>query len=349
VIDIRELARRSGVSVATVSRALNDRADVSATTRERVLRLARELGYTPNQQARTLVRRRSDMVGLIWDTGYESETGKNRHPFLQDLLVGLKRAASDANYHLMLLSIAREDGGVDSYVRAARQHNLEGVIMMAVDEHHPTITALVAAGVPCVALDLPIQGPRATHVTSDNRTGAATAVTHLRGLGHERIATITGPLNLMPAAERLAGYRYALAKLKLPFRPEYVVSGDFFLASGYAGMHQLLALDQPPTAVFAAGDEMAIGAMHAIEDAGRRVPEDVALVGFDDIEPAALVRPALTTIAQDKLAFGEAAVNALLHTIGSDPERGFVPAPRIVPTRLVVRTSCGSTVGLAAG
>src|SRR5689334_8216716 len=99
VVDIREVARRGGVSVATVSRALNGRADVSDATRERIRRLAQELGYTPNQQARTLVRRRSDMVGLIWDTGYESEAGKHRHPFLQDLLVGLKRAASDVRYH----------------------------------------------------------------------------------------------------------------------------------------------------------------------------------------------------------------------------------------------------------
>jgi LacI family transcriptional regulator len=242
----------------------------------------------------------------------------------------------------MLLSIAGDDSGVDAYVRAARQHNLEGVIMMAVDEHHPSITALVAADVPCVALDLPIQGPRATHVTSDNRAGAATAVRHLHSLGHRRIATVTGPLNLMPAAERLAGYRYGLATVGLPYRPEYAATGDFFLSSGYEGMRRLLALDEPPSAVFAAGDEMAIGAMHAVEDAGLRVPDDVALVGFDDIEPAALVRPALTTVAQDKLAFGAAAMSALLHTIGSDPDQGLVPAPRIVPTQLVVRMSCGS-------
>src|SRR5450755_1057860 len=115
-MDIREVARRSGVSVATVSRALNNRPDVSSATRERVAALARELGYTPNQQARTLVRRRSDLVGLIWDTGYVAAGGK--HPFLQDMLIGLKTAVSDSGYHLMLLS--RTGGDVDSYVRVAR-------------------------------------------------------------------------------------------------------------------------------------------------------------------------------------------------------------------------------------
>jgi LacI family transcriptional regulator len=345
MVDIRELARRSGVSVATVSRALNGRAEVSPATRQRIVELARELGYSPNHPARTLVRRRSDMVGLIFDTGAEIAAHDSRHPFLQDLLIGFKHALSDAGYHLMLLSTARADARVDVYVRAAQQHSLEGVLMMAVDHRHPSITAVVASQVPCVGIDLPVEGPRATYVTSDNRAGAATAVRHLHALGHRRIATITGPLRMLPAAERLAGYRYEIARLGLEDRAEYVAQGDFFLPSGYECMRGLLALAEPPTALFVAGDEMAIGALHAIADAGLRVPDDIALVGFDDIEAASLVRPALTTIAQDRRAFGAAAVAALVGAIavpGDAGPEGAVPAPRVLPTQLIVRASCGT-------
>jgi len=337
MVDIRELARRSGVSPATVSRALNDRAEVSPETRRRVLELAEELGYSPNQPARTLVRRRSDMVGLIWDTGYT--TDNRRHPFLLDLFVGIKQTLAESGHHLMLLSTADTSAAVDVYVRAARQHSLAGVIMMGVDEAHPAVTALVDSGATCVGIDLPLQRSRTTYVTSDNRTGAASAVRHLHGLGHTAIATITGPLTLMPATERLAGYRYEMARLGLSVNPDYVVHGDFFMASGYECAARLLALPEPPTAIFAAGDEMAIGALHALADAGLRAPEDVAVVGFDDIEAASLVRPTLTTVAQDRMGLGAGAVQALLNALDGD---GVAQAPVQVATRLVVRGSCGA-------
>lgn len=345
MVDIREVARRGGVSVATVSRALNGRADVSRATRERILALARSLGYSPNQSARTLVRRRSDTIGLVWDTSYDV-TGR-RQPFLSDILVGLKRALDEHGYHLMLLATSGARTAVDGYVREARQHSLDGIVLMGVDEHHPAVTALVSSDVPCVAVDLPLRGPRASYVTSDNRAGAATAVRHLYDLGHRTIATITGPLDLMPAVERLAGYEYELARLGLERRDDHVVHGDFFLASGRDGMARLLALPQRPTAVFVAGDEMAIGALRAVADAGLRVPDDIAIVAFDDIEAASLVRPTLTTVAQDRGAFGAAAVSSLLATIdraaaaGSDATTA-VPAPHILPTRLMVRESCGA-------
>ncbi len=340
MVDIRELARLSGVSAATVSRALNDRAEVSPATRARILELATQLGYSPSQPARTLVRKRSDTIGLIWDTGYE-QSG-HRHPFLQDLLVALKRPLSDTGHHLMLLATAESDADVDFYLRAARQHSLDGIVLMGVDEHHPAITAVVQAPLPCVAVDLALRGPRTTYVSSDNRAGAASAVTHLHALGRRRIAIVTGPAGMMPAAQRLSGYRYACARLGLPYRTEYVEHGDFFLDSGYDAARRLLRLAEPPDAIFAAGDEMAIGAMHAIADAGLSVPQDVAVVGFDDIEMAALVRPALTTVAQAPRELCTSAVDALLSIIADDGAEPVAPQPRILPTRLVVRTSCGS-------
>jgi LacI family transcriptional regulator len=345
MVDINELARQSGVSAATVSRALNGRPEVSASTRQRILDLARELGYSPNASARTLARRRSHMVGLVWDTGYRS--GGQRHPFLQDLLVGFKEALSTRGYALLLLPIPSQGGpddDADAYLRLARAHSLEGVLIMGIDEHTPKVATLVGSEVPCVAIDLDVAGPRSSYVTSDNQAGAAGAVEHLLSLGHRRVATITGPLDMKPGAERLAGYRAALAAAGLPERPGYVATGDFFPASGHAAMRRLLALDEPPTAVFVAGDAMAIAAMNAAQEAGLSVPADLAVVGFDDIEAAALARPALTTVAQDKESFGSAAVAALSALIAG-PQGGDgspVTLPVVLPTRLVVRQSCGA-------
>ena len=335
-MDINELARRGGVSAATVSRALNGRAEVSAETRRRILELAEELGYHPNASARTLARQRSNTVGLIWDTGYRS--GGQRHPFLQDLMVGLKEALSARGYALILLPIPADDRP-EAYLRLARAHNLEGVLVMGIDERTPQVEALVAAAdLPCVAIDLAVSGPRSSYVTSDNHSGAAAAVEHLYRLGHRRIATITGPLDMKPSAERLAGYRNRLAAHRLAEPAGYVVEGDFFPASGFAAMRRLLALDEPPTAVFVAGDAMAVAAIHAADEAGRAVPYDVAVIGFDDIDAAALMRPALTTVAQDIDGFGDAAVSTLA-TLISRPD----PVPPVVlPTRLVVRESCGA-------
>ena len=207
---------------------------------------------------------------------------------------------------------------------------------MSVDDHLPAVEALVASGRPCVGLDLPMTGERASWVTSDGVRGGALVAEHLLGLGHRRIATITGPQHLLPARERYDGFCAALAAAGAPLDPELVVPGDFFLDSGEAGMRRLLALPSPPTAVFAAGDEMALGAVRACAAAGRRVPDDVSVVGYDDLEAAALVPPGLTTVAQDPFAIGRAAVELLLELMDG---AGAAPQPRRLPTSLVVRGS----------
>lgn len=336
---IAELARRSGVSAATVSRALNDRPEVSPATRRRILALAEELGYLPNASARTLASRRSGLVGLLWDTDYRS--GGQQHPFLQDVLVGLKHALSARGQGLLLLPIA---GAADpaGYVRLAGQYNLDGVVLMGIDQHSAQIAALLDSPLPCVALDLAVHGPRSVSVRSDNRAGAAAAVEHLYRLGHRRIATITGPHDMLPAAERLAGYRQQTELLGLRCHEGYVQAGDFFPDSGARAMHTLLALPQPPTAVFVAGDAMAIAAIRAAERYGRRVPEDIAVTGFDDIEAAALVRPALSTVAQDYHRFGTVAAGAL-NALAA--QQAAAADPVLLPTRLIVRRSCGSPTG----
>jgi LacI family transcriptional regulator len=338
---IQQIAAKSGVSIATVSRALNGSPEVSEATRERILELARQLDYTPSAAARTLVSRRSHVVGVILDTGPGHPD--LLHPFFQEVLVGLKHGAGSLGYDLLLFASdvpGNGFGGKHSYLRRAGHHNVDGAIVMGFDGRDPEIAKLAGSGLPCIAVDADLHGPRTGFVMSENEQGARLAVRHLHELGHERIATITGLLKTRPGADRLDGYGYELADLGLELPAEYVVEGDFYDESGYRGTRQLLELDRPPTAIFAASDLMAAGALRAANELGVRIPEDVAIVGFDDIGLASLITPQLTTVRQDMHALGEAAANGLAHMI-DDP--GAEPARELVPTRLVVRASSGGS------
>jgi LacI family transcriptional regulator len=322
---IQQLAAQSGVSVATVSRALNGSPEVSEATRLRILELARELDYTPSAAARTLVSRRSHVVGVVLETGPGHPD--LLHPFFQEVLVGLKHGAGRLGYDLLLFASEEPGngfGGTHSYLRRAGHHGVDGAIIMGFDGRDPEIEKLASSQLPCIAVDADLAG---------------LAVRHLCELGHERIATITGALATPPGVDRLEGYRDELVALGLERREEYVVEGDFYDESGYRGTRALLELDEPPTAIFAASDLMAAGALRAANELSVRVPEDVAVVGFDDIGLASLIQPQLTTVRQDMHALGEAAANGLARMI-EDPESQ--PARELVPTRLVVRASSGA-------
>src|SRR5215218_731706 len=337
---IQQLAAKSGVSVATVSRALNGSPEVSETTRERIIALAQELDYTPSAAARTLVSRRSHMVGVVLETGPGHPDLK--HPFFQEVLVGLKNGAGARGYDLLLFASEEPGngfGGTHSYLRRAEHHGVDGAIVMGFDGD-PEIVRLAASSVPCIAVDADLDGPRTGYVMSENREGAALAVRHLHELGHRRIATITGSLRTKPGSDRIDGYREELERLGLEPRDEYVVEGDFYDESGYRGTRQLLELDEPPTALFAASDQMAAGALRAANELGVAVPAGLAVVGFDDIALASLIQPQLTTVRQDMQALGEAAAEGLSRLI-DDPDAE--PVRQLVPTELVVRASSGAT------
>jgi LacI family transcriptional regulator len=337
---IQDLAAKSGVSVATVSRALNGSTEVSESTRQRILSLAEQLDYTPSAAARTLVQRRSHVIGVILETGPGHPD--LLHPFFQEVLVGLKESAGTRGYDLLLFASEEPGhgfGGTHSFLRRADHHGVDGAIVMGYDGSHPEIVKLAESGLPCMTVDADIGGPRTGYVMSENREGAKLAVRHLLELGHERIATITGMLRTPPGADRLEGYREALTDVGLEPRDEYVVEGDYYDESGYMGTRRLLELDEPPTAIFAASDLMAAGALRAANELGANVPDDLAVVGFDDIGLASLLQPQLTTVRQDMQALGEAAAEGLSRMIeDSDAE----PVKRFVPTRLVVRSSSGA-------
>jgi LacI family transcriptional regulator, galactose operon repressor len=342
---IRQLARLSGVSVGTVSRALNGYADVRPETRERIQRLARELDYTPAAAARTLVTQRSHVIGVFLETG-EGHPDL-QHPFFHEVLVGLKDRIGASGYDLLLFATERPGNGYGdhAYLKRARHHNVDGVALMGVDPADPELQRLLRSELACVGVDVELHGERTGYVMSDNIAGAKQAVHHLHSLGHRRIATITGLLDKKPGADRLRGYRDACAELGLAFRDEYVVPGDFYFDAGEMGARRLLALEEPPTAIFAASDMTAIGAVRGAVALGAKVPDDLSVVGFDDIQMAQHVFPPLTTVRQEKAGLGGAAGEALLRQIdGSDSTE-----PVTLGVELVLRGSTAAPVTAARG
>jgi len=334
------VAELSGVSVATVSRVFNGYADVSAETRARVLASARKLEYAPSAAARTLVKQRSQLIGVVLFTGLEHPD--IAHPFFQDVLVGVKHGIGALGYDVLLFATEQPGstgGGPHSYLRRARHHRVDGVVLMGVERDDPEVEKLVESRIPLIGVDIAVAGDRASWVSSDNVGGARLAVRHLHSLGHTRIATIAGAQDTKPGVDRLLGYRAELHDLGLDRRAEYEQVGDFYVQSGEDAMRALLALPEPPTAVFAAADMMAVGAINAAQQSGARVPDDLAVVGFDDIQVAPLLNPALTTIRQDKIGLGLAAGRALVDQI-ENPE--ITVASLTLPVELVVRASCGA-------
>jgi LacI family transcriptional regulator len=214
-VTIRELARRSGVSVGTVSRALNGYTDVRPETRERIMRLASELDYTPAAAARSLVTQRSHVIGVFMETG-EGHPDL-QHPFFHEVLGGLKQRVGAGGFDLLLFASERPGGGYGphSYLKRARHHNVDGCALIGLDPTDQEVRRLVRGEIPCVAIDMELEGPHTEVVMSDNERGAATAVHHLYELGHRRIATVTGMIDSRPGIDRLRGYRAAVQELLL--------------------------------------------------------------------------------------------------------------------------------------
>lgn len=336
VLTIRDLAKRAGVSVATVSRVLNNYPDVSEETKTRVLALVQELNFRPSNAARSLVTRRSNIIGVFFLQDHTNSM--ILHPFFQEVIVGFKRAVGSKGYDLLFFTSQTPRDGQFTYQERCRHHQVDGVVLMGVNRTDPQMVDLTNSGIPCMSVDADILGSRAGYVISDNKGGALQAVRHLITLGHKRIALINGHPISRPRHDRLIGYREALDAAGLPYRPEYVKEFDFTWQHGYESMQLLLDLPEPPTAVFAAADLIAMGAIKAIRERGLHVPEDIAMVGFDDIEVASMVHPALTTIRQDKEEMGRVAGEHLVRLI-EDP--GFTPPIVQLPTELVIRESCG--------
>jgi DNA-binding LacI/PurR family transcriptional regulator len=327
---LEAVARRAGVSRATVSRVVNGSTSVAASIREAVNRAVEELGYVPNQAARSLVTQRTESIALILP-----ETA-NR-VFSDDLFfpaiirgVGMELEAADKQLVLMMAGSAASHDRVERYAVAG---HVDGVMFASMHGADPLPGTLFRLGIPVICSGRPIGESSVPYVDVDHFGGVAAAVRHLVHAGRRRIATIAGPQDMVAGIDRLAGYRDTLTQAGLA---QLVAIGDFTRESGISAMRELLAADPALDAVFVASDMMAHGALIALKDAGRRVPADVAVIGFDDFEISRYSDPPLTTVRQPIADMGRTMARHLLRLINDEPN---LPRSVVLATKLIVRGS----------
>lgn len=329
---LEEVAALAGVGRGTVSRVINDAAGVKESTRRTVQRAIAELGYVPNLAARSLAGRRADAVALVMT---EPDWRMFGEPFFSEIVRSVGDALTDTKVQL-LLTLVRTDAERRRFVEYARGGRVDGVMLMSVHAEDALPDMLAEVGLPTVLLGRRSGDEGVTYVDADNAGGARSAVTHLLKTGRRSVATVTGPLDMYVAQCRLRGYREALQRAGAESRPSWIVEGDFSEDSGRRATAELLERAPEIDAVFAASDTMAAGALYALRATGRRVPEDVAVIGFDDFPLAQHTDPKLTTVRQPLEDIGRTMVRLLLEEMEDS-----APAWRhvILRTELVLRGS----------
>ncbi|HZW02704.1 MAG TPA: LacI family DNA-binding transcriptional regulator [Anaerolineaceae bacterium] len=331
---LEDIARQAGVSRSTVSRVINEHPNVREDVRKRVLDVIQVTGYHPNVAARTLASQRTWMIGLVLPRSVSSFFAD---PYYPRLTQGIAHACNQYNYTLALFLLGSKEDEEKVFPRLMRKSMVDGVLFQSAHDGDHLVDRLVESGMPVVMAGRPLTTNAVSYIDVDNVNAAYNATSHLIRLGRKRIAHIAGPTNSAVGIDRQRGYLQALTERDWPVDPRLMADGDFTEAGGYYAMQKLLPAK--PDAVFAASDLMALGAMRAVGEAGLRIPEDVAMVGFDDLPIAVQPKPQLTTVRQPVYQFGYNAVELLIDRIETDN-----PSPRrvIMDTELIVRESCGA-------
>ena len=330
---MKRVADELGVSITTVSKVLNNRSDIGDATRARVLAKVAELGYQPNAVARSLTLRRTRTLGII--------IPDLMHSFFVEIVAGIESIARNRGYGLLLCSSNEDPRKEREEVEILRQRQVDGVVLASVNAAGNTdlLQDLASHGIGLVMIDRDDHAAvRCDRVVTDDEQVGLMATAHLLDQGRKAIAHIAGPA-IVHARRRTAGYRAALRGRGLRPRPEWILRGGFMEADGYRAMKKLLAQKPPVDAVFAANDPAAIGAMKAIWESGRQVPDDIAVVGAGDIAHGDLLRVPLTTVSWSRDDLGKRAAELILERIDPEPPSGFKRV--VIPPRLVVRRSSG--------
>lgn len=335
-LTLEDIARQTGVSRSTVSRVVNNQPNVREGVRQRVLDAIRETGYHPHAAARTLASQHSSTLGLILP---HSVSFFFTDPYYAHLTKGIAQACNQYGYTLALFLVSSKEDEETIFPRVCRRGMLDGVMVQS--GHHGDqgiIGRMVDVSMPLVVLGRPFRSDNVSYIDIDNINAAYNAVNHLARLGRKRIGTIAGPANSTVGLDRLEGYRKAMTERGLDVDEHLIIEGDFTEAGGYYAMQKMILAS--PDAVFAASDVMALGAIHAIRDAGLRIPDNIAVVGFDDLPLATLSDVQITTVRQPVVQFGIKAVETLIDQI----ENGNTSPRRIImDTELVIRETCGSS------
>lgn len=327
-VTMRQIAARARVSVGTVSHVINNSAGVREPVRRRVLEAIERLGYQPSLLARGLRRNQTTILGVI--------IPDISNPFFPLVVRGVEDIAYQNSYRLMLCNADNDAQKEQVYFDELRAYRMAGLIVIPSADSRLVAAAGRAEEMPVVCLDRCPEGWQGDSITVNNTEGAYQAARHLLGLGHRQIATIAGQLHVTSAVERLKGFRQALREAGISIAPEYIQEGRFDRLSGYEKGMLLLQFSPRPTAIFAANDLVALGVLAALRELGLRCPEDVSLIGFDDLELASFTNPALTSVAQPAYQMGARAAALLFERLRSES----MPAQHIVMnTTLKVRDS----------
>ncbi|AIO18696.1 putative HTH-type transcriptional repressor ExuR [Candidatus Izimaplasma bacterium HR1] len=311
MVTIKDVAKKSGYSITTVSKALNDYSDISDKTKKHILKLCKELGYVPNSSARSLISKKSYTIGVIFD----EVTGVGlQHPLYSKILESFKLRVESQGYDVMFIS---KQG---SYLQHSQKKQVEAVFVLCADFESNDLKKLLESEIPVCVIDH--ESSMISSVTSNNKKGVNLVIKKLTNLGHKKIAHIYGDLNQEIGRKRKEYFEKAMIKSNLVVKADYLISGDHFsIEEGYNAMNHLLELDDKPTAIFCASDMLAIGAIQAINDEGLSVPKDFSIVGFDGIDLAQLISPRLSTIKQDTYKIGQIAANQIIQMINDKEHR----------------------------
>lgn len=332
-LTLEDIARLAGTSRSTVSRVINGDVNVSVATRQRVKKVINELNFQPNLAARGLASGQTHILGLIVPMNVGSIFSD---PFYPLLIQNISTTCTQRDYSIMLWLAAPEFERRTIH-QVLYNGLIDGVIVSSMSLNDPIIQSLAESNLPFVAVGRNPNDDKTCYVDVDNFNGARAAVNHLYKLGRRRIATIAGPRDVIVGVDRLRGYQAALTENGLDYDPDLVVEGNFSDEGGYAAMQSLMP--RKPDAVFATSDVMAVAAIRALQEAGYRVPEDVAVIGFDDISLASRSIPALTTVRQPIDMVGAGVVNMLIDMIEHPTSETHT---MVLPTELIIRSSCGA-------
>jgi len=309
---MKDVARLAGVSTSTVSHVINNNRFVSESVRAKVDQAIQSLNYAPSALARSLKINQTHTIGMLLTT--------SSNPFYAEVVRGVEDSCYQRGYSLILCNTAGDEERMNRSLETLMQKRVDGLLMMCTESHLPSADILNRyPSIPTVMMDwAPFEG-RGDIIQDNALLGGELATQHLIDSGYTRIACIAGPQDKTTARMRLEGFHQAMEKSGLDVLPGYVVNGDFEFQGGYNGMIELLALETPPQAVFTSNDAMAVGVYHALYQAGLQIPQDVAVMGYDDIELARYLSPPLSTIHQPKDELGELAIDTLIHRL-SDPD-----------------------------
>jgi LacI family transcriptional regulator len=326
---IKDIAKKAGVAISTVSYALNNDHRVNVNTKKRIMEVAKELNYRPNGVARDLKMKKVKTIGI-----FMNDFGG---PFYSELIRGVQEIVYSNGYDLIACSTYGE--GEESTVhRFLKEKRIDGAILLAPTIPNELVLDVASDDFPIVVLDRELKSDHIYSVLIDNKQGAFKAVNHLINLGYRKIGYLSGPNNSYDNLKRLEGLKSALEMNNLPFVPSWNVQGRFTEEGGYQAMKILLTSPNIPQAVFSANDEMAVGAIKALNEAGLKVPDDLAIIGFDDIRLASYIQPPLTTMSHHKYEWGTLATQILFYALQEKSARDTI----FLPVELIKRESCGN-------